>query len=104
MACICRDCAILEHRDHNFVSIDKGLDKKRSEIETKMGDVLANGSRLRKEKEFLKAQRLRMSESIEKAKEEVHRVAEANFPFVNGRCHLKWSMPFLGTVVAIENG
>ena len=28
----------------------------------------------------------------------------ANFPFVNGRCHLKRSMPFLGTVVAIENG
>ena len=31
-------------------------------------------------------------------------VAYANFPFVNGRCHLKRSMPFLGTVVAIENG
>ena len=29
---------------------------------------------------------------------------DANFPFVNGRCHLKRSMPFLGTVVAIENG
>ena len=26
---------------------------------------------------------------------------EANFPFVNGRCHLKRSMPFLRTVVAI---
>ena len=82
VACICRDCAILEHRDHNFVSIDKGLDKKRSEIETKMGDVLENGSRLRKEKEFLKAQRLRMSESIEKAKKEVHRVAERNIALI----------------------
>ena len=28
-------------------------------------------------------------------------VGEANFPFVNGRCHLKRSMPFLRTVVAI---
>ena len=28
-------------------------------------------------------------------------VDEANFPFVNGRCHLKRSMPFLRTVVAI---
>ena len=26
---------------------------------------------------------------------------DANFPFVNGRCHLKRSMPFLRTVVAI---
>ena len=31
VTCICRDCAILEHRDHNFVSIDKGLDRKRSD-------------------------------------------------------------------------
>ena len=31
-------------------------------------------------------------------------VGAANFPFVNGRCHLKRSMPSLGTVVAIENG
>ena len=30
---------------------------------------------------------------------------EANFPFVNGRCHLKRSMPFLRTVDAIsQNG
>ena len=82
VTCICRDCAILEHRDHNFVSIDKGLDKKRSEIETKMGDVLTNGSRLRKEKEFLKAQRVRMSKSIDKAKDEVHRVAERNIALI----------------------
>ena len=82
VTCICRDCAILEHRDHNFVSIDKGLDKKRSEIEAKMGDVLANGSKLRKEKEFQNAQRVRMSKSIEKAKDEVHRVAERNIALI----------------------
>ncbi len=29
------------------------------------------------------------------------RDGDANFPFVNGRCHLKRSMPFLRTVVAI---
>ena len=29
---------------------------------------------------------------------------DANFPFVYGRCHLKRSMPFLRTVVAIWNG
>ena len=80
--CICRDCAILEHRDHNFASIDKGLDRRRSKIETKMGDVLANGSRLRKKKEFLEAQRVRMNKSIEKAKDEVHRVAERNIALI----------------------
>ena len=31
-------------------------------------------------------------------------VGDANFPFVYGRCHLKRSMPFLRTVVAIWNG
>ncbi|XP_022791129.1 E3 ubiquitin-protein ligase TRIM71-like [Stylophora pistillata] len=79
---ICRDCAILEHRDHNFVSIDKGLERKRSEIETKMGSVLANGSKLREEKEFLKAQKIRVNKSIEKAKDEVHRVAERNIALI----------------------
>lgn len=82
VTCICRDCAILEHRDHNFVSIDKGLERKRSEIETKMGNVMANGSRLREEKKFLQAQRIRMHKSIEKAKIEVHRVAEHNIALI----------------------
>ena len=76
--CICRDCAILEHRDHNFVSIDKGLEKKKSEIQIKMGEVQANGSRLREEKDLREKRRIRMNSSIEKATEEVHRVAERN--------------------------
>ena len=80
--CICRDCAILEHRDHNFVSIDKGLEKKKSEIQTKMGEVQANGSRLREEKDFIEKRRIRMNNSIEKATEEVHRVAERNIALI----------------------
>ena len=80
--CICRDCAILEHRDHNFVSIDKGLEKKKSEIQTKMGEVQANGSRLRKGKDFIEKRRIRMNNSIEKATEEVHRVAERNIALI----------------------
>ena len=31
-------------------------------------------------------------------------VGDANFPFVNGRCHLKGSLSFLRTVVALWNG
>ena len=80
--CICRDCAILEHRDHNFVSIDKGLEKKKSEIQIKIGEVQANGSRLRKGKDFLERRRIRMNNSIEKATEEVHRVAECNIALI----------------------
>ena len=35
---------------------------------------------------------------------QLNTVGAANFPFVNGRCHLKRSTPFLGMFVAIENG
>ena len=59
--CICRDCAILDHRDHSIVSLDNGLQKKKTEIETKMQEVQANVSRLRSEKESLEKQRIRMS-------------------------------------------
>ena len=80
--CICRDCAILEHRDHNFVSIEKGLEKKKSEIQIKMGQVQANGSRLREEKDFIERRRIKINNSIEKATEAVHRVAERNIALI----------------------
>ena len=80
--CICRDCAILDHRDHNIVSLDNGLQKKKSEIENKMQEVQANVSRLRSEKESLEKQRIRMSKSVEQATEEIHRTAELNIELI----------------------
>ena len=72
--CIYRNCAILEHRDHNIVSLDEGLEKKKSEIEIKMRAV----PRLRIEKESLKKRRLRINNSIEQATDEIHKAAEHN--------------------------
>ena len=80
--CLCRDCAILEHRDHNIVSIDKGLQKKKSETEVKMSEVQENSSRLRTIKEFLDKRKLIMNNSIDKATEEVHRAAERNIALI----------------------
>ncbi|XP_078364698.1 E3 ubiquitin-protein ligase TRIM45-like [Oculina patagonica] len=80
--CICRDCAILEHRDHNIVSLDKGLEKKKSEIEIKMRAVQANVPYLRSEIESIEKRRLRMNNSIEQATEEVHRAAERNIELI----------------------
>jgi len=54
--CICRDCAILDHRDHNIVSLDKGLKKKKFEIENKMQEVQAIVPRLRNKKNPLKSE------------------------------------------------
>ena len=80
--CICRDCAILDHRDHNIVSLDNGLQKKKSEIENKMREVQANVPRLRNERESLEKRRTRMNKSIEQATEEVHRTAEHNIELI----------------------
>ena len=76
--CICRDCAILDHRDHNIVSLDKGLKNKKSQIENKMQDVQANVTRMWNEKEILEKRRTRMNKSIEQATDEIHRTAENN--------------------------
>ena len=73
---------ILDHRDHNIVSLDNGLQKKKSEIENKMKEVQANVSRLRSEKESLEKQRIRMSKSVEQATEEIHRMAERNIELI----------------------
>ena len=80
--CICRDCAILDHRDHNIVSLDSGLQKKKSEIENKMQEVQANVLRLKSEKEFLEKQRIRMNKSVQQATEEIHRTAERNMELI----------------------
>ncbi|XP_020631354.1 tripartite motif-containing protein 45-like [Orbicella faveolata] len=80
--CICRDCAILDHRDHNIVSLDNGLQKKKSEIENKMQEVQANVPRLKSEKEFLEKQRIRMNKSVEQATQEIHRTVERNIELI----------------------
>ena len=76
--CICRDCAILEHRDHNIISLDKGLQNNKSEIEIKMQAVQANVSRWRNERDSLQKRRLRMKNSIKLATEEIRKAAERN--------------------------
>ena len=80
--CICRDCAILDHRDHNIVSLDNGLQKKKLEIESKMQEVQLNVPRLRSEKKFLEKQRIRMTKSVEQATEGIHRTAERNIELI----------------------
>ena len=80
--CICRDCAILDHRDHNIVSLDNGLQKKKSEIETKMREVQANVPLLKIKKEFLQKQRIRLIKSVEQATEEIQRTAERNIELI----------------------
>ena len=81
--CICRDCAILDHRDHNIVSLDNGLQKKKLEIESKMQEVQLNVPRLRSEKKCLEKQRIRMTKSVEQATEEIHRTAERNIELIH---------------------
>jgi len=80
--CICRDCAILDHRDHNIVSLDNGLKNKKSQIENKMQEVQANVTRMWNEKEILEKRRTRMNKSIEQAIEEIHRTAEHNIELI----------------------
>ena len=83
--CICRDCAILEHRDdrnHNIVSLEGGFENKKSDITSKMKDVEAIASRLRDQKQTLEKKRARMLGSIDQATSEVHRVAEQWISFI----------------------
>ena len=74
--CICRDCAILEHQDHNKISLDQGLESNKSDIETKMRNVQESSSRLKTQKDFLEEKRLKINNNIEEATREVKRVAE----------------------------
>ena len=74
--CICRDCAMLEHRDHDFISFDQALENKKSEIEKKMQEVEENCSRLRNRKESLEKRKERMNNSIDQAANELHQTAQ----------------------------
>ena len=74
--CICRDCAILDHADHKKISLEKGLEKKRSEIEIKLLEVEENGTRLMKHKAYLEKRRLKVDNSFEQATKTVHETAE----------------------------
>ena len=74
--CICRDCAILDHDDHKKMSLEKGLEKKKTEIETKIREVQANGTDLRNQKESLEKRRTKVNNSFEQATNDVHKVAE----------------------------
>ena len=74
--CICRDCAILEHHDHNKISFEQGLEKKKSDITIKMEEVQVVSCRLKNHKETLEKQRVRVEDSIDQATDEVRRVAK----------------------------
>jgi len=82
VVCICRDCAILDHRDHNIISLDNGMQKKKSEIEKKMKQVQETVSCLRNEKESLENRRTKINKSIEQATEELHKTAEHNIQLI----------------------
>ena len=75
-SCICIECAILEHQDHNKISLDQGLDNIKSEIGIKVHEVQETGSRLRNFKVSLEKRRRKVDTSIEEATKEVKRVAE----------------------------
>ena len=74
--CICRDCAILDHEDHKKMSLEKELEKKKSEIEVKIEEVLVNGSRLKNQKESLEKRRLKVNTCFEQATKEVQEAAK----------------------------
>ena len=74
--CICRDCAILEHQDHNKISLDQGLENIKSEIDIKVHEAQKNGSRMRSYKVSLEKRRMKVDGSIEEATKEVKRIAE----------------------------
>ena len=83
--CICRDCAILEHRDdrkHNIVSLEQGFENKKCDVTSKMKDIAAIASRLRGQKQTLEKKRARVLGSIDKATSEIHRVAEQWISFI----------------------
>ena len=75
-SCICIECAILEHQDHNKISLDQGLDNIKSEIDIKVQEAQETRSRLKDYKVSLEERRRKVDDSIEKATKEVKRVAE----------------------------
>ena len=74
--CICRDCAMLEHCEHKRISLDHGLDLKKSCLAKRIQEVEAVGRRLREQKAKLKNQRTRFNDSFDQSTLEIHRVTE----------------------------
>ena len=77
--CICRDCAILEHHDrdhHHLISIENGIEKEKGKIEVKLQKVKENRSCLTNHKEYVEKRKEKLNSSIDKATNEVHRLAE----------------------------
>lgn len=68
----------MEHRgvDHNIISIDQGVDKKKYEIEAKIREAQANGLRLKIHREDMEKRKQKVTNSIDEATNEVHRVTE----------------------------
>ena len=66
----------MDHDDHKKISLEKGLERKKSVLEDKIREVQANGSRLRNHKESLEKRRLKINDSFDQATKEVHKVAE----------------------------
>ena len=66
----------MEHYNHNKISFEQGLEKKKSEITFKMEEVQVVSCRLKSHKETLEKQRVRVENSIDQATDEVRRVAK----------------------------
>lgn len=74
--CICRDCALLDHREHNIASLDQGLDRKKSDITKRIEEVEDVGRRLQEQKASLENQKTRFDTSVDQSKLEIKRVAQ----------------------------
>ena len=74
--CICRDCAMLEHREHNIISLDRGLDLKKSDITKRIQEVEDIGRRLQEQKENLEKEKTRFDTSVDQSTLEIRSVAE----------------------------
>ncbi|XP_015771569.1 PREDICTED: uncharacterized protein LOC107349890 [Acropora digitifera] len=74
--CICRDCALLEHREHNIISLDRGIDLKKSDITKRIQEVEDVGRRLQEQKQNLEKQKTRFDTNVDQSTLEIHRVVE----------------------------
>ena len=74
--CICRDCALLEHCEHKRISLDHGLDLKKSCLAKRIQEVEAVARRLQEQKAKLEKQRTRFNDSFDQSTVEIHRVTE----------------------------
>ena len=87
-----------------FFDPDGMSEKKKKELEEWHADQVRGGLEYdfaREMEEYCKSDVALLQAGCEAFTKEFVSHADANFPFVNGRCHLKRSMPFLRTVVAI---